>query len=188
VLSVHFLGIQLLYLAMTLAYSFRLKHYVLIDVFVLASLFAIRVIAGGVIIDAFPSFWLLGFCIFVFTSLALVKRCSELAAMERQGSEAVHGRDYRVADTPPLTAMGIASGYLAVLVVALYINSDAVTLLYSRPQALWLLCPILLYWISRIWLKTARGEMHDDPLVFAVTDRASWYLGVAAALTLAIAI
>ena len=173
---------------MTLAYSFRLKHYVLIDVLLLSALFTTRVIAGGVVINAFPSFWLLAFCVFLFTSLALVKRCSELVTMGKQGAEAAHGRDYRVSDSVPLMTMGITSGYVAVLVVALYINSTAVTLLYSRPQTLWLLCPVLLYWVSRLWLKTARGEMHDDPLVFAVMDRASQLLGIASAAILVAAI
>ena len=185
--SIGLVAVLVIYLLTTIAYSLRLKHYVLIDVLVLAALFTIRVIAGGIVIDVFPSFWLLAFCLFFFLSLALVKRCSELATMQGHGGNAAYGRDYRVADVPPLTAMGIASGYLAVLVVALYINSDAVAVLYSRPQALWLLCPVLLYWISRIWLKTARGEMHDDPLVFAARDRASWYLAMAAALLLAMA-
>jgi hypothetical protein len=85
-------------------------------------------------------------------------------------------------------AMGIACGYLAVLVVALYINSVAVTVLYSRPEALWFFCPILLYWVSRLWLKTVRGEMHDDPMVFAVKDRASRLLGIASAFVVVIAI
>jgi 4-hydroxybenzoate polyprenyltransferase len=187
-LSIGFLGVLLAYLAMTLAYSFRLKHYVLIDVLLLGALFTTRVIAGGVVINAFPSFWLLAFCVFLFTSLALVKRCSELVTMEKQGAEAAHGRDYRVADGVPLMVMGIASGYVAVLVVALYINSTAVAALYSRPEALWFLCPVLLYWVSRLWLKTARGEMHDDPLVFAVKDRASQLLGVASAAILLAAI
>jgi len=184
--SIPFLGILLAYLAMTLAYSFRLKHYVLIDVFVLAALFTTRVIAGGAAANVWPSFWLLAFCVFLFTSLALVKRCSELFTIERQGLDATRGRDYRVADKIPLTAMGISSGYLAVLVVAFYINSDAVATLYSRREALWMLCPVLLYWISRLWLKTARGEMHDDPLVYAIKDRASWYLGAASAVILLI--
>jgi hypothetical protein len=146
------------------------------------------VVAGGVAIDAFPSFWLLAFCVFLFTSLALVKRCSELVTMGKQNAEAAYGRDYRVADSIPLMAMGIASGYLAVLVVAFYINSGAVSALYSRPEALWLLCPVLLYWVSRLWLKTSRGEMHDDPLVFAVTDRASRYLGAVSAAILLVAV
>lgn len=187
-LSRELLGALAVYLGLTLAYSFRLKHYVLVDVLVLAALFTIRVIAGGVVIDAFPSYWLLGFCIFLFLSLALVKRCSELVTMERQGVAAAHGRDYNVTDVGPLTAMGIASGYVAVLVVALYINSDTITALYSRPQALWLLCPVLLYWLSRLWLKTARGEMHDDPIVFAAKDRASRYMALAGALIVAVAI
>ena len=187
-LSLPFLGVLLAYLAMTLAYSFRLKHYVLIDVLLLSALFTTRVIAGGVVISAFPSFWLLAFCAFLFTSLALVKRYSELVTMGKQGAEAAHGRDYRVSDSVPLMIMGITSGYVAVLVVALYINSTAVTLLYSRPQTLWLLCPVLLYWVSRLWLKAARGEMHDDPLVFAVMDRASQLLGIASAAILVAAI
>ena len=187
-LSIAFLGVLLAYLAMTLAYSFRLKHYVLIDVLVLAALFTTRVVAGGVAINALASFWLLAFCVFLFTSLALVKRCSELVTMGKQRAEAAYGRDYRVSDSVPLMAMGIASGYLAVLVVAFYINSSAVTALYSRPEALWLLCPVLLYWVSRLWLKTNRGEMHDDPLVFAVKDRASRYLGAASAAILLIAV
>jgi 4-hydroxybenzoate polyprenyltransferase/phosphoserine phosphatase len=187
-LSPGFWVVLVAYLAMTLAYSLRLKRYVLIDVLVLSALFTARVIAGGVVIAAFPSFWLLAFCVFLFTSLALVKRCSELVTMEKQGVDAVPGRDYRVADSLPLLAMGVASGYLAVLVVALYINSSAVAALYSRPEALWFLCPVLLYWVSRLWLKTARGEMHDDPLVFAVKDRASQLVGLASAAILAIAI
>lgn len=187
-LSLSFLGVLIVYLAITLAYSFRLKHYVLIDVMVLAALFTTRVIAGGVAIQVLPSFWLLAFCVFLFTSLALVKRCSELVTMGRQGAEAVHGRDYRVSDNVPLMAMGIASGYAAVLVVAFYINSSAVTELYKHPEFLWLLCPVLLYWVSRLWLKTHRGEMHDDPLVFAATDRASRYIGLAAAAILLAAI
>jgi hypothetical protein len=145
---------------------------------VLAALFTTRVIAGGVAIQALPSVWLLAFCVFVFTALALVKRCSELVTMERQGATAARGRDYRVSDGVPLMVMGIASGYASVLVVALYISSGAVTGLYSRAEWLWLLCPVLMYWISRLWLKTHRGEMHDDPLVFAMKDRASRILGV----------
>jgi 4-hydroxybenzoate polyprenyltransferase/phosphoserine phosphatase len=176
--SLPFVGALVAYLAITLAYSFRLKHYVLIDVLVLAALFTTRVIAGGVAIQALPSVWLLAFCVFVFTALALVKRCSELVTMERQGATAARGRDYRVSDGVPLMVMGIASGYASVLVVALYISSGAVTGLYSRAEWLWLLCPVLMYWISRLWLKTHRGEMHDDPLVFAMKDRASRILGV----------
>ena len=187
-LSSGFLAILLGYLAMSLAYSLRLKRYALVDVLLLGALFTTRVIAGGVVIDAFPSFWLLAFCIFLFTSLALVKRCSELVTLGKQGVTVVPGRDYRIADAAPLTAMGIASGYVAVLVVALYINSTAVMALYTRPEALWFLCPVLLYWVSRLWLKTARGEMHDDPLVFAVTDRVSQLLALASAAVLAIAV
>jgi len=188
VLSLEFLGVLLLYLAITLAYSFRLKHYVLIDVMILATLFTLRVIAGAVAIGIYPSFWLLAFCIFLFTNLALVKRCSELMTIDEQGDRVAHGRDYQVSDMAPLTAMGIASAYLSVLVIALYINSEEVRMLYSRPETLWLLCPVLLYWVSRLWLKTSRGEMHDDPLVFAFKDRGTRYIATVAAIVLVIAI
>lgn len=187
-LSMAFVGVLLAYLVITLAYSYKLKHYVLIDVLVLAALFTTRVIAGGVAVSAMPSFWLLAFCVFIFTSLALVKRYSELVTMDREGRDSVSGRDYRVSDSMPLMAMGIASGYVAVLVVTLYISSSAVTALYRRPEVLWLLCPVLMYWVSRLWLKTHRGEMHDDPLVFALKDRASRLLGVVSLVVLLAAI
>lgn len=187
-LSVEFLCVLLLYLAITLMYSFRLKHYVLIDVLILAALFTIRVFAGAVIIGVFPSFWLLAFCIFLFTSLALVKRCSELGTVVKQGDSSAHGRDYQLSDMASLTGMGIASAYQSVLVIALYINSEEVATLYSRPKALWLLCPVLLYWVSRLWLKTSRGEMHDDPLVFAFKDRGTRYITIVAVMILMVAI
>ena len=170
------------YLALTLSYSFALKRIAVLDVVVLAALYTLRVIAGTFALGLDLSFWLLAFSMFVFLSLALVKRYAELHAARLEQRRAI-GRGYAIDDLPMLGAMGAASGYLAVLVLALYINSTASHALYARPTALWLLCPLLLYWMSRIWLITHRGEMHEDPVVFATRDRASW---IVAALGLAV--
>ncbi len=164
------------YLSITLAYSLQLKCYVMMDTIILAGLYTVRVIAGVAAIEAVQSFWLLAFSMFIFLSLALVKRCAELNTVLNAGCSATTGRDYRVSDLEILRSMGTASGYLSVMVLALYINSEEVKALYSNPQYLWLLCPLMLYLVSRIWLKTGRGEMHDDPLIFAMKDRGSLYV------------
>ncbi|HED36275.1 MAG TPA: UbiA family prenyltransferase [Gammaproteobacteria bacterium] len=177
--SIEFFATIVIYLILTLAYSFILKSYVLIDAIMLAALYTIRVIAGAAVIKVMPSFWLLAFSMFIFISLALVKRCSELYTLKEMKREAAEGRDYEVSDIPVLQAMGLASGFTSVLVIALFINSPEVIVRYSHPQILWLLCPALLYWISRIWLKTQRGEMHDDPIVFSIKDRGSRFTAVA---------
>jgi len=187
-LSLNFLIVLLIYTVMTLAYSFVLKKYVLVDVIMLASLYTIRVIAGAVIISVDLSFWLLAFSMFIFLSLALVKRCSELYSLKNNSQSSTDGRDYMVADLPGLQAMGIASGYTSILVIALFINSQDVVQRYNNPQVLWILCPALLYWISRLWIKTQRGEMHDDPIVFALKDRGSRYVAVFMLLSIIFAI
>ncbi|MBI5741718.1 MAG: UbiA family prenyltransferase [Nitrospirae bacterium] len=173
ILDWRFFGVLTAYLILTLAYTIRLKAYMLIDVLVLAGLYTIRVIAGGEVMNVALSFWFIAFSIFIFYSLALVKRCSELVTIDKTGRERAKGRDYIVTDLNYLHAMGIASGYLSIIVVALYLNSPDVTTLYSRPKVLWLICPLLLHWISRLWLKTGRGEMTDDPIMFALRDRVS---------------
>lgn len=161
------------YYIMTLAYSLRLKRVVMVDVVLLAGLYTIRIIGGAAAIDAVLSFWLLAFSMFLFLSLAMLKRYTELAGMLAVGKSNASGRGYGVDDLPLIQSLGAASGYLAVLVFALYINSPESLALYGRPQVLWLLCPLLLYWISRAWIIAHRGGMHDDPVVFAVTDRVS---------------
>jgi 4-hydroxybenzoate polyprenyltransferase len=171
--DVRFLAVLLIYLAITTAYSVFLKQIVLVDVIVLAGLYTIRVIAGAVVVKVEPSFWLLAFSMFLFTSLSLVKRCSELVTLREKQVRSSKGRDYKVADLEYLTTMGTSSGYVAVMVIALYINDDAVRVLYSKPQMLWFLCPLLLYWVSRMWIKTGRGEMHSDPIIYALKDRTS---------------
>ena len=163
----------LAYLALTLAYTFHGKIYVLIDVIVLAGLYTLRVISGGFAINLMPTFWLLAFSMFLFLSLALVKRCSELISLGRIGRPDAAGRDYHAEDLAYLTSMGTASGYLAALVLAFFINDPNVAARYVHPEGLWLLCPLMLYWVSRLWLKTGRGVMNDDPIVFTLKDRGS---------------
>ena len=185
--SISFLLVLLGYFLLTTAYSLRLKRIAIIDILVLASLYALRVFAGGVAGDVAVSPWLLGFSIFLFFSLAALKRVSELmVARERQLSD-VRGRGYRPADLEQVMQFGSTSGYLAVLVLALYVNSQDVVRLYAHPDAIWLICPLLLYWISRVWLLAHRGELHDDPIVFAITDRVSYVTGALAGVVLYLA-
>ncbi len=160
------------YLA-TLAYSLYLKRAVLVDVLTLAGLFTSRVIAGGAAVAVPVSFWLLAFSMFIFLSLALVKRYVELTMLAGAARGQPEGRGYRAVDLETLAHFGVASGYMAVLVLALYVDSAAVTLLYGQPQVIWFLCPIVLFLVSRIWLLARRDELHDDPIVFAIKDRRS---------------
>ena len=173
-----FLLALLAYCAMTLGYSFRLKRIVMVDVVMLAALYTVRIVAGALAIDQVLSFWLLAFSMFIFLSLALLKRYTELEGLRTSGKEKAVGRGYGTADLPLLQSLGAAAGYISVLVLALYINSPDSMALYSRPQALWLLCPLLLYWISRAWVIAHRNQMHDDPVVFAATDRGSQLIGL----------
>ena len=161
------------YAVSTLLYSFDLKQRAMIDVIVLAGLHTIRVIAGTLAISAAWSFWLLAFSMFMFFSLALAKRVAELINLDRQGRVDTVGRNYSVADIPVLQSMGISAGFISVLIVALYINGDKVVEVYRHPMLLWLLCPILMYWVGRLWMITARGFMHEDPIVFVMRDSIS---------------
>ena len=114
--------------------------------------------------------WLLAFSVFIFFSLALVKRCSELVTLQQRGREATHGRDYRTTDLIVLCPLGVGSALSAVVVFGLFINADETQGRYASPQGLWLVAIGLIYWLARLWIKTSRGEMHDDPLMFAVRD------------------
>ncbi len=167
-----FAGVLAIYLAATLAYSLMLKHRLIIDVLALAGLYTIRIVAGGAIAGLTLSPWLLGFSMFLFLGLAAVKRQAELIDQLKTRQES-SGRAYKVEDLPLLLALALSSGIAAVLVLSLYIASDDVQVLYGQPQILWLLCPIVLYWILRIVMSTHRGNMTDDPIVFAATDRTS---------------
>lgn len=167
------------YFIMTLAYSFSLKQRAMLDVLVLACLYTLRIIAGAVAISVPLSFWLLAFSMFMFLSLAFIKRFSELRLARNNCHEGnLRGRGYVHHDLELVSSMGSSAGYLAVLVLALYIQDPHTVELYKFPQAIWIGCPILLYWISRAWLIAHRGLMHDDPIVFAIKDRVSWIVGV----------
>jgi len=166
------------YYVLTLLYSLRLKQLQILDVLTLAGLYSIRVMAGGYAAQVVVSDWLLAFSLFVFLSLAFVKRFTELRQLPQIPSEKAKGRGYQASDRELISTMGIASGYLAVLVLALYITNPLVTQLYEQPAALWFSCPVLLYWISRVWLLAHQGALHDDPIVFALKDRQSWLVGI----------
>ena len=163
---------------MTCLYSLRIKQVVMADIIVLAVLYTWRVLAGGVATGTMISEWFLTFALFFFLSLALLKRCSELILMEQNKEKKSSRRGYTVADLPLLVAVGVANAYLSVLVLALYINDPKVYSHLAYPQVLWGMCPILLYWVSRMWLKAYRGNMHTDPLVFALKDRTSYLLAL----------
>ncbi len=187
-LPVEFIGVLGFYYAITLAYSLRLKQAALVDVLTLGGLYTIRIIAGAAAVSVMPSFWLLAFSMFFFLSLALVKRFTELLTMQQQGQSNSFGRGYSATDLETLSQFGSASAYMAVLVLALYLNSEAVRDLYTHPEVIWLLCPLLLYMISRIWLLARRDELHEDPVVFVIQDRRSQWLTVIGAIILWLAI
>ncbi len=174
------------YFVLTTLYTFSLKRIALVDVLALAGLYAVRIFAGGAAAEVAVSPWLIAFALFLFLSLALVKRVSELQAATNGGAS-LSGRGYQPGDLEVLRQMGIASGYLAVLVLALYLQSAKVEGLYRRPELLWLACPLLLFWVSRAWLVTHRGEMHDDPVVFALRDPLSLAVGVLTVLIVVLA-
>ncbi len=164
----------LLYLVGTLAYSLVLKHKVFVDVITLAVLYAVRVLAGAAAAAVTLSPWFLAFFMFTFLALAIVKRQTELQALRESGGAAPGGRAYCAGDLPVLAALGAAGGFAAVVVLALYIRSPEVNVLYARPDLLWLACPLLIYWLGRMTLLANRGAVDDDPVVFALRDPASW--------------
>jgi 4-hydroxybenzoate polyprenyltransferase len=167
------LCVLLIYLALSLTYSLHVKKVAVLDVILLAGLYTMRIMAGCAAIAIWPSHWLLAFSTFLFFSLALVKRYGELAIMRTIVGVGAKARGYELSDGELLAAMGIASGYLAVLVLALYISSNTAQALYGRYELIWFLCPLLLYWISHLWLMAHRGRTPDDPVVFAISDRVS---------------
>jgi 4-hydroxybenzoate polyprenyltransferase len=170
------------YYLMNLGYSFTLKRIVLLDVIVLAGLYTMRIMAGSASVNVWPSSWLLAFFTFLFLSLALVKRYAELEMVRVASGDTAQVRGYRVIDMELLASLGSGSGYVAVLVLAIYISSGAAKLVYARHMLMWLLCPLLLYWISYVWLIAHRGRMRDDPLVFTIRDRPSQAVGLLSAI------
>ncbi len=186
--SFPFLGVILGYFALTTAYSFVLKQKMLIDVVALAMLYVVRVIAGGVAVSVTVSEWLLAFSMFIFLSLALIKRYVELAVRINSGLPDPANRNYKLVDLEIVAALAAAAGFNAVTVFALYLSSDTVHLLYQRPGLMWLICPILIYWISRALMMAHRRLMNDDPIVFALRDKNSLIAGALIALLVIAAI
>jgi 4-hydroxybenzoate polyprenyltransferase len=166
-----FVTMLTLYFVGTVSYSLYLKRLLLLDVLVLAALYTHRILAGGIASDVHVSAWLLGFSMFLFTSLAFAKRFVELHAMAND--EQIKNRGYSRVDLPMVTGMGTASGYVAALVFMLYVDSSTVRAAYREPALLWLVLPALLYWLGRIWLLAGRGQMQEDPVKFALSDRKS---------------
>lgn len=182
----HFAAWLAFYFVLTCAYSWGLKRLVIMDCLVLAMLYSVRIIAGAAAAGIPLSFWLLAFSVFLFLSLAFVKRYAELIVQAQLGREKAHGRGYLTTDAPLVQSLGLSAGYSAVLVLAFYLNSDAVVKLYHSPEFMWTAVPVMLFWISWVWMKAHRGLMHDDPLIFAIRDKASLYAGVAFVAVLAI--
>lgn len=171
--STGFLSMLLLYLLLTSAYSWVLKKYVLMDVLMLSLLYTLRILAGSVSVGVEASSWLLVFSVFIFLSLALVKRCAELTSLQQKGETAARGRDYRVSDLTVLWPMGIGAALSSVIVFGLFISAPHTQARYATPELLWLVEMGLIYWLGRLWIKTSRNEMHDDPVVYAMRDGAS---------------
>lgn len=176
------------YYVLTLVYSAWLKRIVMLDVVTLAMLYTVRVIAGAAAMTLVVTFWILAFCMFIFLSLAFVKRYTELRDARQKGDkDKSAGRGYYPDDFELLASLGGASGYIAVMVLALYINDTAAAQLYATPEWMWVACPLLLFWLSRVWLLAHRGQMHDDPIVFALRDGVSRWCGVAFLIVFALA-
>ena len=169
------------YMSVTLTYSIYFKKVALLDTFILASLFTLRIVFGIVLTGVMPSAWLLVFFLFLFFSLSLAKRHTEVkASAQKAGGDKIAGRGYIADDEPLLLAMGMASGVAAVLIMVLYIMNDAIKAgFYSSPEFFWAFPCLLFLWIGRIWLLGQRGELHDDPVAFAIKDRVSRWLGMA---------
>lgn len=180
------LPVVVLYAMLSLGYSLRLKELPLVDIFMLASLYTVRIFAGAIAIGHGLSFWLLGFSAFLFLSLALVKRVEELRAAAERGKDRLARRGYMPSDAGSLQSFGVASSFAAALVLALFVQAEATGQRYASPGLLWTTVPLILFWQCRIWLSAARGYMHDDPIVYAARDWVSWLVATAALLVLVV--
>lgn len=175
------------YLVATTLYSWKLKQVPIADVLMLSMLYTLRIVAGNAASGISFSFWLLSFSMFFFYSLAHLKRYAELLLLAEEKRDHAPGRGYTLRDAPLIQALGVGSGLVSILVLGLYVDSQRVTLLYRWPHVLWLECVIVLYWISRMWFLAERRKLHDDPILFTVKDRVSYFLGLCVAIVAAIA-
>ncbi len=188
-LSHEFHVVASVYFVVTLAYSMNLKRQPILDVIVLAGLFTLRLLAGIVAVGTVMSPWLLACSMFFFGALATIKRFTECAALQREGLRDVHGRGYRAEDATWLMSMGAACGFASIIVFFIYLV-DAVprSRFVQHADWMWPICPILAYWMGRIWLLASRGEMREDPIEFALRDRVSLGLGLLVAVIAALAV
>ena len=187
-LNSKFLAVLIIYAIISASYSFKFKQVVLLDVSILAVLYTLRIIAGTFAVSLDLSYWLIVFSIFIFTSLAMVKRVSELYNLKILGKEEAGGRGYTVQDHEIMSALGAASGFVSVLVLALYIHDPLTAERYRHPEWLWMIVPSILYWIGRVWIIAHRGQMNEDPVVFAVRDKVSYLILIFIALGVSLAI
>lgn len=174
-----FMGWLFVYVVATIAYTSLLKRVALVDVVVLSGMYTLRLLAGAAATHSFISYWLAGFSVFFFLSLAFVKRFVELDKLGVDGAAARNGRGYRPADIPMLRTSGIASAYASIVIFAIYITGQDVMALYRHPGRLWIAVPFMILWLNRLWLEAGRGELHEDPVFFVLTDRASLLMGAA---------
>jgi 4-hydroxybenzoate polyprenyltransferase len=181
------LPIIIAYAATSIGYSLLFKEMPLVDVFLLAALYTLRVIGGGVATGYDVSLWLFAFSGFTFLSLALDKLCSELIALSSSEGLKAARRGYFTADLPILQSLGAASAFASSVVAALFVGSDQALARYPAPEILWGIVPLILFWQCRLWLSTARGHMHDDPIVYAARDWVSWAVAAALAVILGVA-
>jgi 4-hydroxybenzoate polyprenyltransferase len=181
------LPLLLLYVGLTSWYSLHLKRLLLVDVLILALLYTLRLVVGHAVTGIPSSVWLSSFAFFLFLSLAFAKRAAELVKANRAGAEMVPGRGYAAVDLQIITTAGVSSGFLSSLVLALYINSSAVGLLYHRPEVLWAIVPLLLYYIARLWVICGRGELDDDPIIYTAKSSSTYWLAVMVLLIVAAA-
>ena len=186
-ISAYFLNFEfsialLIYVITNILYSFNLKKIMILDIIILASLYTLRLIAGALAGGILISPWLIEFSIFFFFSLAAVKRYSELLILKDTNQTSIKRRGYLVGDIDVVRNFGIISGYLSVMIIAFYVHGQEVVKLYHHPEFLWMISPVLLYWISRVWLIAHRGKMNDDPIVFTGKDPVSWVIGFLVAL------
>ena len=169
-----FLIVLIIYLITTTSYSLYFKEKLFLDVIILGALYTLRVLAGGLAVGVEVSSWLLGFSWFFFLSLAFMKRYADLLLIKNNNQEELFGRGYSVIDLDIVQKLGISSGFISLLILALYINGDQVMVLYKQPEVIWLTIPILLYWLMRMWFVAHKGKMTDDPIAFALKDKSSY--------------
>jgi len=187
-LNQEFLVVFSSYFLLTLLYSFALKAIAIVDILILGTLYTIRVIAGVVVIKDEISYWLIVFSLFIFFSLALLKRFTELKNLQVRNKSSVSRRGYVIGDLNLLFIMGIISSYISILVVALYIHDPVMIVKYSTPMWLWVVIPAMLYWLSRVWLIANRGELNEDPVLFALRDKVSYLVMLVCLFSVVLAI